>query len=172
MRDSVTLTVNLELTEAEEAQENADLNLKPAVQENTIIEIQLNGIIETPDNPPIDSLTTNSANDISSIEYPTNETGQKFAQSSDGSFISSVTAPNVRTCINANETADGHDSGGEIGPFCDAAENEEDFIDEPEPLVVIAPNAPTQIQVQVQLLPLKNSVTCVELEAINKKTVK
>ena len=84
-----------------------NLNLNAAVQDNIINQTaNLNS--------PIDNLTTHDFQDISSIDYLTNAQGQRLVQCSDGSFLSSVSAPNVRNYTRTSDyaLAEGCDSDG------------------------------------------------------------
>ena len=89
-------------------------------------------------------MTTTDPQDVRFIDSPTNTQRKRFAQCCDGIFISSVASPNVRTYASTSNSslAEGNDADGEIGPFYDAAENEEDFVDE-EPLGTTTPNDQT-----------------------------
>ena len=91
-------------------------------------------------------------------------------QSSNGSFMCSVAAPDTRTFVNAPESAltEGHDSYREIGPFCDTIQNEEDFVE--EPLCLILPNEP-KVPPMPEELP-ESSIPNIDANAAKKMTVK
>ena len=160
--DNVALTANSESVEVEILQGNNNLDLSVAVNGSAIIQA-------ANENPLIDIVTTDSGSqDISSADSSTNAQGQKFMQRSNGSFMCSVSAPNMRTFMNTPESAlaEGHDSDGEIVPFYDAVQHEEKFVE--EPLCCILPNEPKVPPKPEE--PPENSIPSIDADAVKKMT--